>query len=222
MKETKLMSENTPFVSREIMKNFMDRVDQRSGKDGCWTWTGTVHKNHGNIPSFSYTENKKQKNQPARAFIVQRTTGNIPTVHSEKMSYKPGCGNPLCVKPSHIKVVPMREMMLALQQRTANKLKSVTVASVNNTNEIPTMLVPPVAMTSPTLMTPVPVSKDVETAQKMVSEYTSKNPLQFLVAPIKEAIARQKQRIEITKGLVAELEKELDLFENELKRVEGK
>lgn len=220
MKELKHMSENTPFVSREIMNNFMSRVDQKSGKDGCWTWTGTVHKNHGNIPSFSYTENKKQKNQPARAFIVQRTTGNLPTVHSEKMSYKPGCGNPLCVKPSHIKVVPMRDMMLALKERAANKLKSVTVASVNNTNEVPTTLIAPVAMTSPTLVTTPETA--VATAQKMVSEYTSKNPLQFLVAPIKEAITRQKQRIEITKGLVAELEKELGLFENELKRVENK
>lgn len=190
------MSESTVHVSREIMNRFMGHVEQKSGKDGCWLWKGSLHKTHGNSPMFSYTENETSKNQTARAFIHQRTTGNIPKPGDVKMVYRTTCKNPLCVKPSHIKVISMKDLMEESRNKKAAK------------SEI---------KTAPVVIKPEAVVK----AKQMIQEYKNKNPLQFLAEPIKGAIERQKQKIVITQDLVSELQKELALFEEELKRVEG-
>lgn len=206
------MSDSPVHVSRDIMNSFMSHVIQYSGNDGCWIWKGSIHKGGGhNTPSFSYTENQTQKNQPARAFIHQRTTGEFPK--SGTVAYRSKCGNPLCVKPSHISITPMKEVMTEVRNKLAAEPKKKTaIASVASKTKTPNVVKTTI---------PAVVNKAPEKAKEVVQEYKNKNPLQFLAEPIKDAIAKQKIKINITQSLVSDLEKELSLFENELKRIEG-
>jgi len=205
-----MSEQSTPHVSKEIMAKFMAKVQQGSGKDSCWNWTGPKYKNHGNIPSFSYSEYGRKKNQSARAFIHVRTTGETQKPHS--VVYRAKCNNPLCVKPSHIIVESMASHLTRIKDKyNQSQLEKIPV--VNPTKTIP------VTTTTTTVLAKEPSPKIVK-AQQLVAEYKNKNPLAFLAGPIKEAIEKQKARIEITKDLVTELEKELRLFEVELNRVE--
>jgi hypothetical protein len=111
-------------------ERFWALVEKGAGEDACWLWRGRCHADSN--PIFYYG-GRAGNNRQARRLAYEWERGAI----AEGEIATPACrGGRLCVRPSHQRVAPRREITSeAAQGRARHQLDADTVRDIRLARE---------------------------------------------------------------------------------------